>query len=198
MSRIIWLLLINGGFLLCWSGGLNTPPDSGSARMYPYSYPEHLTGAYTGGFGEDTCHSCHFDYDLNTEGGSLQLSGFPDSLIAGGRYELLVRIDRADLGRAGFQMSARHPDGNQAGTFLIIDDEKEFIFTATGDSTLQYIQHTATSSLPHNRSHHEWIITWKAPDTLKRVIFNIAANAANGDMSEFGDYIFTAEHTAGQ
>jgi len=36
------------------------------------AYPEHLDGPLTGGFGENSCHSCHFDYDINPEEGSFR------------------------------------------------------------------------------------------------------------------------------
>jgi len=45
-----------------------------------------------------------------------------------------------------------------------------------------------------NESRARWQIVWTAPDdTSGEVIFNLAANAANGDVSAFGDLIFTRE-----
>ncbi|MEP0007576.1 MAG: hypothetical protein ABJF72_00190, partial [Balneola sp.] len=87
-------------------------------------YPEHLIGAFTGGFGEKTCHSCHFDYDLNWKEGSLEVSGLPQELIPGERYSIEIEVIREDMGRAGFQISARDKKGTQSGVFNISENKR--------------------------------------------------------------------------
>lgn len=89
-------------------------------------YPEHLAGPFTGGFGEQSCHSCHFDYDLNMPDGVLELTGLPNTIEPGKIYELEVLIRRPDLGAAGFQLTSRFEDGSQAGSFIL---NHEVIFT---------------------------------------------------------------------
>ncbi len=43
---------------------------------------------------------------------------------------------------------------------------------------------------------NKWTIQWKVPEQNSLpVIFNIAANAGNGDQSEFGDFIYAEEIT---
>ena len=153
-------------------------------------YPEHLTGAFTGGFGEETCRSCHFDYDLNPKEGTLTVSGIPKTITAGETVEIDIAIEREALGATGFQMSARYNDGSQAGRFLIENDDRLMFSQSTPDS-LQYVQHSSEGSKPSSEKSNSWKIWWQSPENPQgSVIFNIAANAGNGDQSEFGDYIY--------
>lgn len=152
-------------------------------------YPEHLPGAFTGGFGEQTCHSCHFDYPINFEEGVLSVEGFPERYQAEKSYRLQITVERRDLGKAGFQLSARFAGGSQAGSFKSLSDRTE---CTTMDSTnVQYIQHSAKSVEPADSNKNHWAIEWTAPESSKEVLFNLAANAANGDASAFGDFILS-------
>jgi len=157
-----------------------------------FEYPEHLAGPYTGGFGEETCRSCHFDYPLNPEGGKLKLSGIPEIYESGKKYEIEVRVERESLGLAGFQLTSRFPEGTQAGTF---EYDKVHITTTpeTGDS-VTYLQHAATGTEPQEKGIKIWTFHWIAPQKASgTVLFHIASNAANGDASEFGDWIYAKE-----
>ena len=157
------------------------------------SYPEHLVGAFTGGFGEKTCHSCHFDYELNWEEGSLEVSGLPEELVPGQSYSIEIKVYREDLGKAGFQMTARDESGRQAGIFSISVNERVMLTKQVPDS-LKYVQHSALGTEPNAPGSNRWVIEWKAPEILPDTIyFNVASNAANGDASEFGDWIYTEE-----
>ena len=159
----------------------------------PSSYPEHLTGAFTGGFGEETCRSCHFDYDLNPDGGSLSVTGIPGEISVKQTIKIKITIEREELGAAGFQLSARYKDGSQAGTFLI-EDESRLMFSDAVPDSLRYVQHTNEGTNPSKENKNSWMVRWQAPKSPQGpVIFNIASNAANGDQSEFGDFIYTKE-----
>lgn len=168
-------------------------PPLESSRSGIHSYPEHLTGAFTGGFGEETCHSCHFDYELNPKDGSLLVSGLPTTIKAGQTLNIAITVSRKELGKAGFQLSARDPGGRQTGRFEI-EDNSRVMATKSVPATLQYVQHSKEGTEPSEQGATNWKITWKAPDTLAdTVFFNISANAANGDQSEFGDFIYAKE-----
>lgn len=155
-------------------------------------YPEHLAGAYTGGFGEETCRSCHFDYPLNPENGKLILSGIPEIYEGGKKYEIEIRVERENLRLAGFQLTSRFSDGSQAGIFEY--DKADITTTpATGDS-VNYLQHTASGTETQEKSIKTWTFHWVAPQkTSEKILFHIASNAANGDASEFGDFIYAKE-----
>lgn len=157
-------------------------------------FPEHLAGAYSGGFGEQTCQTCHFDYDLNMEEGALELLGIDNQVKPGKEYELEVVVSRPDMGAAGFQLTARFEDGSQAGTFVLND---KVILTPNTPGQIEYLQHAIRNIDPQNGSK-VWSFTWKAPENSDQpIIFNLAANAANGDESAFGDYILVRELVVG-
>jgi hypothetical protein len=157
------------------------------------AYPEHLTGAFTGGFGEETCRSCHFDYDLNPDGGSLEIAGIPEKISGKERLKIEITIEREALGAGGFQLSARYPDGKQAGSFDIAGKER-IMFSRSVPDSLEYAQHSNAGTKPTTENSSSWTLNWEAPKSISEpVIFNVAANAANGDQSEFGDFIYTRE-----
>lgn len=155
------------------------------------SYPEELPGAYTGGFGEETCHSCHFDYPLNPQEGTLQITGFPENYLPEKTYTFSITLSREDLGRAGFQISSRFQDGSQAGAF---DTGSDTVSRTEIEGDIQYVQHNTASSAFEDGSSRSWKITWTAPDSgSEMILFHLATNAANGDASAFGDFIFVKE-----
>jgi hypothetical protein len=154
--------------------------------------PGHLDGPFTGGFGEQTCHSCHFDYDLNQEGGSLTIDGLKNTYQPGKKYTLHIKLKSKQLQIGGFQMTSRFEDGTQAGSF---DWDKElFMLTPTISDEIQYLQHSREGTAMTDDRKINWSFTWQAPENeLNDVIFNVAANAGNNDDSAFGDWIYVKE-----
>lgn len=188
MIRLLILPVVTLLMAFTLSGAPPLPVPDGESP-----YPEHLTGAFTGGFGEQTCRSCHFDYDLNPGEGRLSVSGVPERITGGETLKILIRLERDKMGRAGFQLSARYAGGKQAGDFDIGGDDRVMFSKAVPDS-LVYVQHSSSGSHPVKESTTSWTVTWQAPGSLDGpVTFNVAANAANGDQSEFGDFIYTEE-----
>ncbi|MDR8391226.1 hypothetical protein NC796_08760 [Aliifodinibius sp. S!AR15-10] len=171
--------------------GLGFEVGSSVSGSVPNKYPEHLTGAFTGGFGEDTCHSCHFDYPLNHDEGKLSVDGFPQEYKSGQSYMIRIHIERPGLAKAGFQLTARFADGWQAGMFSPQSDRTQF--TSNTPDSIQYLQHSAKGTeLTGNESTY-WQFKWIAPQRQDEVQIHLAANAANGDASEFSDFILTKE-----
>jgi hypothetical protein len=154
-------------------------------------YPEHLAGAFTGGFNEPSCHSCHFDYDLNKSEGNLSITGIESIITPSLKIQINVSVTRPDLGKAGFQITSRYDDGTQAGHFQLNENVS---LTPNTPGDIAYLQH-AVGNVEPSVSKKTWSFIWTAPDTIKSdsIIFNIAANAANGDASEFGDWIYVQE-----
>jgi hypothetical protein len=154
--------------------------------------PGHLDGAFTGGFGEQTCHSCHFDYELNMEGGSLSLQGVPDTYDPGSSYELIVVLKSEILEVGGFQLTTRFEDGRQAGAFSWEGDR--LTYTPAVTDSIKYLQHSAEGTAPVQNRKTSWTFTWSAPEApAGDVIINIAANSGNDDDSAFGDWIYVKE-----
>lgn len=158
-----------------------------------YLYPEHLDGPYTGGFGEETCRSCHFDYDLNMDGGSLTINGLEDSYTPGKVIPVTVTVQSEQLEIGGFQISARFEDGSQAGSFEY--NGEELIFTPDIEGPVQYLQHSESGIMPESGRSKSWSFNWIAPEDDSKVIFNVAANSGNYDDSSFGDWIYAKEIT---
>ena len=153
--------------------------------------------AHTGGFGEETCAYCHFDGPLDDPAGSLSLEGVPEDYRPGKRYEIQVVLSHPELKRGGFQLAARYAGGSaagrQAGTFIYPSHRIE-TDTLNG---IVYVHHTLAGSSPDTAGFIRWKLGWMAPDsTGAGVVFHAAANAANGDDSEFGDFIYTTEMAA--
>ena len=61
-----------------------------------------------------------------------------------------------------------------------------------------YAQHTEPGNALTGPETAAWTVEWRAPSRpdAAAVVFHAAANAANDDASEFGDFIYTASVTA--
>lgn len=156
-------------------------------------YPDAPPPATTGGFGEPTCVSCHFAPTAPDTAGSLAVEGLPRRYRPGHRYELTVALDRPGMKRAGFQLSARvaeGPDcGTQAGRFEVFDP----VVAVTAATSVQYVHQTSEGAMPDAQGRARWTFRWTAPEKPRRVVFHVAANAANGDDSALGDVVFAIE-----
>lgn len=166
--------------------------QSAVSPAYHSSYPMDLSGTFTGGFGEESCHSCHFDNSVNDDAGRLKLEGVPESYKPGDSYKITVILTRNELEKGGFQLAARHPDSAQAGSFQL--DSPRLQFTDAGGS-VRYVQHTAEGTEPGEENLIRWNFEWTAPENGRGVRFHLAANAGNGDESSFGDHIYTLNRT---
>ncbi len=159
----------------------------------------HVDGpppATAGGFGDDTCHTCHFDSDLNDSAGSLILEGIPEDYVPGVEYLIEILLARPEIARGGFEAAARFQGGpnagRQAGSLESIDERVEVV-TAEG-RTVQYARQTEAGSLVESDGTARWSLRWTAPqDSAGPIVLNVAANASNYDDSAFGDFIYTRE-----
>ncbi|MDX1547478.1 MAG: choice-of-anchor V domain-containing protein [Rhodothermales bacterium] len=152
------------------------------------AYPDAPPPAHTGGFGEPTCHRCHFGQPLDAPGGVLTLEGVPARYEAGRRYVLTVTLARAGMERAGFQLTARTAGGAQAGALAPHDAGTA---VAIVDSTgIRYAGHAEAGSHLASPDTARWRLVWTPGASADTVFFHVAANAANGDASEFGDYVY--------
>ncbi|MGM0506379.1 MAG: choice-of-anchor V domain-containing protein [Bacteroidota bacterium] len=189
-KRTGWIWLVT--LALPFVGGWLWTDVKEDTRGHGVLYPELLDGPYTGGFDEPTCHSCHFDYDLNHEEGALNLKGIPEVWEPGKTYQWTVTLEREDLQKGGFQMTARTEEGRQAGQF---EWESERITTTpVGDGEVVYLQHSADGTDPLEKASTHWKFSWTAPEKETGTVYlHIAANAGNGDDSSFGDWIYLAD-----
>jgi hypothetical protein len=151
------------------------------------AYPDLPAPAHTGGFGEPTCQTCHFDNDLNTPDGSLTVEGWPETPEPGAEYPLTVRLEHPEMATAGFQLAIRTPEGEQAGTLAPGDGRSA---VAEGPGGIVYLHHTEPGTALTTPGASEWGFVWVAPERISGLRLHVAANAANGDASAFGDFIY--------
>lgn len=162
---------------------------------------------HTGGFGEPTCHRCHFDAPVGSGGGGLSLKGLPERYEPGRGYRLVVELTAPDLERGGFELAIRCGGagrrGEQAGAVGPVDGRAEVVpgegGEFAGDPAVQYARHTRAGAASDAGGTLRWTLRWSAPGEGEPaagcgpVLVHAAANAANGDDSEFGDHVHTAE-----
>ena len=156
-----------------------------------HEYAEGAPTGFSGGFKEDSCHACHFHEELNSGGGRLVIEGIPSRFAAGERYTLTVTLTRAGMKRAGFQLSARFKDGGaQAGTLAPGAADGERVKTDNSNG-VQYAGQKLAGSSVAEADTTRWTIEWTAPAEGGPVVFHAAANAANGNESADGDFVYT-------
>jgi hypothetical protein len=160
---------------------------------FPPSFPDVPPPQHTGGFGEPTCHACHFDYEPDPAEGSVVLAGLPAAFEHDRTYRLTVRVTRPGLARAGYQLAVRFADGPDAGTqagTLTVSDARS-VLTMAASPEVAYAHHTREGTEPVGADTAAWALEWHAPDRATKVVIHLAVNAANGDASQFGDHVYT-------
>jgi uncharacterized protein (TIGR03437 family) len=103
---------------------------------------------------------------------------------------LTVTLAQSNRNRYGFQLTAITDAGNRAGD-LTPNDNRTQTQINPGNQR-QYINHTLTGVSPSSPGQGVWSFKWKAPaQSVGRITFYVAGNAANGDFSSDGDAIYT-------
>ena len=146
---------------------------------------------FSGGFGEDHCQACHSDNTVNAGGGSLTIS-VPGRYAPGKSYPVTITLKRPRMAMGGFVFTARfEEDSSQAGTLTFADSLKERVKVVT-DRGVQYAYHSRPGTQLTGTDVVRWTLRWTAPTGKRVVLFHAAANAANGDDSQSGDFIYTS------
>lgn len=181
---------------------------SSAAALGAIGYPEGPPPGHTGGFGEPTCRACHADRALDEEGGELRVHGLPRRYVPGRTYHLTVHLARPEMARAGFQLSARFAEGPGAGRSagrLEASGSRTAVVSGDGGvpgdamvsgdaGGVSYAQQTRQGSQVAETGSVRWCLSWTAPERAQApVAFHVAANAANDDASEFGDFVYATE-----
>ncbi|MEX1259203.1 MAG: choice-of-anchor V domain-containing protein [Gemmatimonadota bacterium] len=152
---------------------------------------------FSGGFGEQACDACHFSFDVNAMPGALQILGAPPRYAPGETYPLTLLLTRPGMAVGGVQLTARFEKGGaQAGSLMPAEGEASRL-TVSSSFDIEYAQHLRTGTALVAADTARWTVLWTAPESGGAVQFNGAANAANQDDSQFGDYIYTAVEISG-
>jgi hypothetical protein len=157
-----------------------------------HAYADGAPPGFSGGFKEDSCHACHFDGEPNSSPGRLTIEGVPAMFARGERYTLTITLTRPGMQLAGFQFAARFKDsGAQAGTIApgADDAERVGVESLTG---VQYAGQRKAGAAVGAAGATKWTVAWTAPQSGGPVIFNVSANAADGNGNANGDFVYTS------
>jgi hypothetical protein len=185
---------LRGGALVLAAVVLAAAPRPAAGRA------EGPEPGFTGGFGEPTCTSCHFDSPAEPAAGGLVLEGVPERYAPGEEYTLRLTLRDPGLARAGFQLAARFAEGpaagRQAGGLAAGGPGAEVV--EHGEPPLLYARQTSEGSRLVASHKASWTLRWRAPaETGAPVVFHAAANAGNDDDSELGDVVHTTTARSG-
>jgi len=167
---------------------------TGLRLVASHGYAEGAPPGFSGGFKEDSCHACHFHEPLNAAPGRVTIEGAPARYTPGQRYTLTVTLARAEMKRAGFQLAVRFADGAQAGSLAPGVDEASRVHVER-QGVVAYAGQTADGSAVDTPGTARWRVEWTAPDSGGAVTLSVSANAANGDDTAEGDFVYTANVT---
>ena len=148
---------------------------------------------YTGVNGE-YCTSCHATNPLNNPGGSVLATGLPDSYTAATAYAFSINTSHSasDRKRFGFSIVAVNKDGAFTGSFSTTNPN-----AALNGSELSH--HNAPTLATTVQSYTYDNLTWTAPvnpaPADQTITFYYVGNAANGNGSSTGDFIYAATKT---
>ena len=156
------------------------------------AYPDGAPPGFSGGFKEDSCHACHFHQDLNAPGGRVSIDDVPPQFLPGKSYTLTIALTRDGMKLAGFQLAARFKeDGAQAGTLASGRQDAERVAIGK-EGLIQYAGQKKAGSTITESGAAKWTVEWTAPAGGGTVVFYVAANAADGNGSADGDFVYTA------
>ena len=149
---------------------------------------------YTGGFNEPNCTACHASFPVNSGPGSVSVA-VPLTYESGVTYAITVTVSDPDQMRWGFELSARTEAGAQAGNLVAGADG--FTQRLANIGNIQYISHTSTGTRLGTLNGVNFDFPWTAPDvSAGPVVFSVAGNAANGNLANTGDRIYTNAATS--
>src|SRR5687768_15260101 len=168
----------------------------GAASASSDAYRDAPPPGFSSGFGEQSCHACHFAREPNLPPGRLGLRGVPERYSPGATYPIMVFLTNPGMAAAGFQLTARFTDdGKQAGSLArALSDSTRVAITMSYD--IAYAHQLRPGSAPAAKDTASWIVLWTAPATGGGVSFHAAANAADGDDTVDGDVVHTTSATS--
>lgn len=180
-----------GLFSLCAVAYCFTGSPAGAFSAGP---PVGRTGAPAlGSFqAELTCAGCHSSFSLNSGPGSLTITGLPATYAPNQEVTVSITLSQADRMRYGFEATMLDDLGRKAGDLIITETDRTRTVDGTGAfAGRQYIEHLTAGLAPNGTNQNTWTFKWRAPaQSAGRVTLYVAANAANGNGNNAGDYIY--------
>jgi hypothetical protein len=150
-------------------------------------------GGRTGAPDELLCTQCH-QAPLNDGSGTFTIIA-PESYLPGHTYQITVVHATEDFERHkwGFELTGLSNANAKAGDFQATDTTQ--LLDKDGPFfDRQYIEHNLNGTFEGQTGGAEWGFNWTAPSSnVGPVTFYAAGNQANGDGTNEGDKIFTAQ-----
>ena len=155
-------------------------------------YADAAPPGFSGGFGEPSCHACHFHAELNSGPGRVTVSGAPERFTAGARYPLTITLSRPGMKLGGLQLTVRFKDdGAQAGVLAADAGDRDRVRIDV-QRAVQYVNQRREGTRLGSSSTAVWKLIWTAPPARGPVVFHATANAADGDETVEGDFVHTS------
>lgn len=162
-----------------------------------WAYSTGPPAGRTGAPGERTCNDfgCHSSFALNSGSGKLSIE-VPPNYVPGQTYRIKVTLQQTGQRRWGFEATVKKEGKNERGGEIKIVNSQLTQFAVggpSGASAPQYIEHTDDGTFEGTTNGPvSWEFDWVAPPAgTGNVVFYVAGNAANGNGSNSGDYIYT-------
>jgi len=170
-----------------------------SSRPAAYASASGPSPSYTNAPAEGNCTACHIGSELNSGGGSVTISGLPESYLPGQQISITVTTAQDDAVVYGFQLTAIDEAGKTVGSFSLpagSPPKTKVIQNIVGGNVRQYVEHTLDGLVNNTFGSNSWTFTWTAPaEPAGSVFFYAAGNSANGDGSPAGDFIYSTLKT---
>lgn len=151
--------------------------------------------SFTNAPNEGNCTACHIGSAVNSGGGSVQISGLPAVYSSGQSIPVTVTTSQEDAVVYGFQLTALDQTGQSVGSFTLPAQspaKMQIVNNIVNGDQREYLEHTVDGILGETFGSNSWTFTWTAPsDTTGEIVFYAAGNAANGNGSPSGDFIYT-------
>ncbi len=151
------------------------------------------TTTFTNAPGEGNCTACHSDFNVNSGGGSVTITGLPTNYLPNQVVPVTVTVNHFDAVIYGFELTAVDEQGRFAGTLInnLQTPQMQIQQGIVGTETRDYIMHTLMGTAPTQFHTKSWSFSWRAPATrVGRITLYAAGNGANSDQSPTGDYIY--------
>lgn len=173
--------------IICLSGILFLSADFLSSNQAPSGN----TGADNG----QTCQGCHGGNSLNASGGSVVVSGLPDTYTPGTTYTFSVTITHGTANRSkwGFAVKAVGSTGTSTGTLSSLNSNAGQI----GGQEIGHLNAPSQSGATYTFNNLRWTAPSTPQSTDQTVRFFAVGNAANG-IGSSGDFIYTSVKTITQ
>jgi uncharacterized protein (TIGR03437 family) len=159
--------------------------------------------AMTGAPEEGTCIGCHYTYGgadsvPNLGPGRVQITGLPAHYTFGQSYAVTVTVtaNEASTRRWGFELTALTANDSSATAGELVVTDALRVLKRSGsvlDKARVYLSHNDEDGTSLGRTGaNNWKFDWIAPSSSAgEISFYAAGNAADGQVTPEGDYIYT-------